>query len=184
MGKLIAERSFAQAAGRSGRWEAIGCLPPDNVGPIQSAHQKDMGPWQHMIELMLLGKYPQNRSYRPWMPVDVRDNAECHVRLLESVQVRSGERYLAWSAERHNVEAICRRIRCLLPELGLAEPVLDDPHPPEVKAREAELRAIWARCDVRNDRIRAVTGVRFRPFDESLRDCVESLLAAYLRRYR
>jgi hypothetical protein len=39
------------------------------------------------------------------------------------------------------------------------------------------LRAIWAGCDLRNDRIRAVTGVRFRPFDESLRDCVESLLA-------
>lgn len=28
-----------------------------------------------------------------------------------------------------------------------------------------------------NDRIKAVTGVEFRPFDESLRDCVESLLA-------
>ena len=43
MGKLIAERSFAQAAARSGRWEAIACLPSDNVGPIQSAHQKAMG---------------------------------------------------------------------------------------------------------------------------------------------
>ena len=177
MGKLIAERSFAQAAARSGRWEAIACLPSDNMGPIQSAHQKDMGPWQHHVELMLLGKYPQSGSYRPWMPVDVRDDAECHVRLLESLQVRSGERYLAWSAECHNVEAISRRIRDLLPELGLAEPVLDDRHPAEIKAREAELRAIWARCDLRNDRIRAVTGVRFRPFDESLRDCVESLLA-------
>ena len=176
MGKLIAERSFAQAAARSGRWEAIGCLPSDNVGPIQSAHQKDMGPWQHHIELMLLGKYPQSGSYRPWMPVDVRDNAECHIGLLESVQVHSGERYLAWAAARHNVEAISRRIRHLLPELGLAEPVIDDAHPAEIKAREAELRAIWANCDLRNDRVRAVTGVRFRPFDESLRDCVESLL--------
>ena len=177
MGKLIAERSFAQAAARSGRWEAIACLPSDNVGPIQSAHQKEMGPWQHQIAMMLQGKYPQNRSYRPWMPIDVRDNAECHIGLLESVQVRSGERYLAWSAERHDVEAISRRIRHLLPELGLAEAVIDDDHPEEIKAREAELRAIWARCDLRNDRVRAVTGVRFRPFDESLRDCVESLLA-------
>ena len=50
MGKLIAERSFAQAAERSGHWESIVCLPSDNVGPIQSAHQKDMGPWQHLID--------------------------------------------------------------------------------------------------------------------------------------
>ena len=75
MGKLIAERSFAQAAARSGRWEAIAGLPSDNVGPIQSAHQKAMGPWQSQVAMMLQGKYPQNRSYRPWMPVDVRDNA-------------------------------------------------------------------------------------------------------------
>ena len=61
--------------------------------------------------------------------------------------------------------------------LAHAEPVLDDGHPAEIKAREAELRAIWARCDLRNDRVRAVTGVRFRPDAESLRDCVESLLA-------
>ena len=177
MGKLIAERSFAHAAVRSGRWEAIACLPSDNVGPIQSAHQKAMGPWQSQVAMMLQGKFPQNRSYRPWMPVDVRDNAECHIGLLESVQVRGGERYLAWSAERHDVEAIARRIRHLLPELGLAEAVIDDDHREEIKAREAELRAIWAGCDLRNDRVRAVTGVRFRPFDESLRDCVESLLA-------
>ena len=79
MGKLIAERSFAQAAARSGRWEAIACLPSDNVGPIQSADQKAMGPWQSQVAMMLQGKYPQKRSYRPWMPVEVRDNAECHI---------------------------------------------------------------------------------------------------------
>ena len=46
-----------------------------------------------------------------------------------------------------------------------------------IKAREAEFRAIWAGCDLRNDRIKAVTGVEFRSLDESIRDCVESLLA-------
>ena len=30
---------------------------------------------------------------------------------------------------------------------------------------------------LRNDRIRAVTGIEFRPLDESIRDCVESLLS-------
>lgn len=177
MGKLIAERSFAQAAERSGSWESIACLPADNVGPIQSAHQKDMGPWQHRIEMMLLGEYPQTEDYRPWMPVDVRDTADCHIGLLESVQVRSGERYLAWAAEMHKVEAIDRRIGELLPELGRTEASVADKQSEETKAREAELRAIWAGCDLRNDRVRAVTGVEFRPFDESLRDCVESLLA-------
>ena len=32
-------------------------------------------------------------------------------------------------------------------------------------------------CDLRNERIRALLGVEFRPWDVSLRDCVESLLA-------
>ena len=34
----------------------------------------------------------------------------------------------------------------------------------------------WGKC-LRNDRIRALTGIEFRPFDESLRDCVESLIS-------
>ena len=91
--------------------------------------------------------------------------------------MRSGERYLAWAAEMHKVEAIDRRIGRLLPELGRADASVADSQSAETKAKEAELRAIWAGCDLRNDRIRAVTGVEFRPFDESLRDCVESLLA-------
>jgi hypothetical protein len=46
-----------------------------------------------------------------------------------------------------------------------------------IKAREAEFRAIWALSDLRNDRMRAATGVAFRPLEESIRDCVESLIA-------
>ena len=57
MGKVIAERSFSDAAEQHGGWDAITCCPADNVGPIQSAHQKDYGPWQHNIEMMLLGAY-------------------------------------------------------------------------------------------------------------------------------
>ena len=38
------------------------------------------------------------------------------------------------------------------------------------------MRDIWAQCELRNDRIREVTGMTFRPLDESIRDCVESLL--------
>lgn len=177
MGKVLAQRAFSDAAEASnGRWDAITCCPADNVGPIQSAHQKDMGPWQHNIETMLLGKYFQNGAYRPWMIVDVRDDALCHIGLLESVLVKNGERYIAWSTDAINVEDICARIDQLLPELGHDTPEVTDPFPEHIKERETKYRGIWAGVDLRNDRIKAVTGVEFRPFDESLRDCVESLL--------
>ena len=176
MGKVIAQRAFSDAAAENGNWDAITCCPADNVGPIQSAHQKNMGPWQHNIETMLLGEYYQNGAYRPWMTVDVRDDAECHIGLLESVQVKNGERYIAWSTDTPKVEEICASIDRLLPELGHAGAILIDPHKDHTKAREAEMRAAWAGCELRNDRIRAVTSVNFRPFDESLRDCVESLI--------
>ncbi len=177
MAKLVAERAFAEAAQVSGAWDAITCCPGDNVGPIQSAHQKDMGPWQHNILTMLEGAYSQTGAYRPWMTVDVRDDAECHIRLLRSSQVNNGERYIAWSTDMRNVEDICADIARLLPELGHDTPAVTDSFPERIKAREAELRGIWALSDLRNDRIRAVTGVTFRPLDDSIRDCVESLLA-------
>jgi nucleoside-diphosphate-sugar epimerase len=177
MAKLIAERAFPEAAAQSGDWDAITCCPGDNVGPIQSAHQKDMGPWQHHIEGMLVGRYEQNGVYRPWMTVDVRDDAACHVGLLESLEVKNGERYIAWSTDARNVEDICADIGRLLPELNHDAPAVTDPFPDRIKAREAEFRAIWAGCDLRNDRIRAVTGVTFRPLDDSIRDCVESLIS-------
>ena len=177
MGKVLAERAFSDAAAKSGRWDAITCCPGDNVGPIQSAHQKDKGPWQHHVEGMLLGKFEQTGAYRPWMTVDVRDTAQCHIGLLESIKVKNGERYIAWSTEMRNVEDVCADIDRLLPELGHDTPTVTDDFPDRVKAREAELRAIWAACDLRNERISELLGIKFRPLDESLRDCVESLLS-------
>ena len=176
MGKVLAQRAFSDAAEENGSWDAITCCPADNVGPIQSAHQKNMGPWQHNIETMLLGEYYQNGAYRPWMTVDVRDDAECHIGLLESDAVKNGERYIAWSTDTPKVEEICASIDRLLPELGHAGANLIDLHKDHTKAREAEMRAVWAGCELRNDRIRSVTSVNFRPLDESLRDCVESLI--------
>jgi hypothetical protein len=136
-----------------------------------------MGPWQHIIESMLRGRFDQNGAYRPWMTVDVRDDAECHIRLLESTRVRNGERYIAWSTDTRNVEDVCASIDRLLPEIGFDAPRVTDPFPDRIKAREAEFRAIWAGCDLRNDRIRDATGISFRPLDDSIRDCVESLLS-------
>jgi nucleoside-diphosphate-sugar epimerase len=177
MGKVHAERAFAEAAARGRQWEAIACCPGDNVGPILSAHQKDMGPWQHIIEGMLLGEYEQTGGYRPWMTVDVRDDAQCHIALLESVRVKNGERYLACSADKRNVEDICADIDRLLPELRHRRTAPIDPFPDRIKAREAEFRAIWAGTEIRNDRIRAIAPIAFRPLDESIRDCVESLIS-------
>ena len=176
MSKVFAQRAFSDAAAENGNWDSITCCPADNVGPIQSAHQKNMGPWQQRIATMLKGEYQQTEAYRPWMTVDVRDDAEGHIGLLESVDVKNGERYIAWSTDTIKVEDICASIDRLLPELGHAGANLIDPHKDHTRAREAEMRTAWAGCDLRNDRIRAVTSVSFRPFDESLRDCVESLM--------
>ena len=177
IGKLIAQRAFSDAAEAHGGWDAITVCPADNVGPIQSKHQKNMGPWQHIIEGMLVGRYPQTAAYRPWMTVDVRDDAECHVRLLASTEVRNGERYIAWSTDTRDVEDVCASIDRLLPELEHDAPEVTDDFPDHVKARESELRAIWAGCELRNDRMRAATGIEFRDLDTSIRDCVESLIS-------
>jgi len=179
MGKVLAERAFADAATEHGRWDAITCCPADNVGPILSAHQKNFGPWQHNIETMLLGEYSQNvvGAYRPWFTVDVRDVAEAHIRMLENSNVADGQRLIAWSTETRKVEDVCASIDRLLPELGFAGATLVDPFPEKVRAKEAEFRAIWAGCELRNDRICQALGMTFRPLDESIRDCVESLIS-------
>jgi nucleoside-diphosphate-sugar epimerase len=176
MGKLVAERAFADAAAASGFWDSINVCPGDNVGPIQSPHQR-RGAWQHLIAQMLEGTCMQTGVYRPWMTVDVRDCGECHARLLESAEAKNGERYIAWSTDKRNVEDICADIARLLPELNHATPAVTDPFPDRIKAREAEFRHLWALSDLRNQRMRTATGVAFRPLDDSIRDCVESLIA-------
>lgn len=180
MGKVIAQRAFSDAAGRSGRWDAITVCPADNVGPILSAHQRSGGPWQHLIERMLQGRcqiFQGTGPYRPWMTVDVRDDAKCHIGLLASERVTNGERYIAWSTETRDYEDICTTIDRVLPELRHDPGPIVDATPERLKAREAEFRSIWAGCILRNDRIRSVVPITFRPLDDSIRDCVESLLS-------
>ena len=96
---------------------------------------------------------------------------------MESAAVKNGERYIAWSTDTRRVEDINTDIGRLLPELGHAPGPVVDGQGDRIRAREAEMRAIWDGCDLRNDRIRALLGVEFRPWEVSLRDCVESLLA-------
>lgn len=179
--KVIAERAFSDAASRSGdRWDAITVCPADNVGPILSAHHKSGGPWQRLINEMLQGRceiFQGSGPYRPWMTVDVRDDATSHAGLLESEQVTNGERYLAWSTEARNYEDICKSIDRILPELHHDCGPIVDATPERLKAREQEFRTIWTGLELRNDRIKAVVPITFRPLDDSIRDCVESLMA-------
>jgi hypothetical protein len=65
----------------------------------------------------------------------------------------------------------------VLPELRHDPGPIADTTPERLKVREAEFRSIWAGCVLRNDRIRAVVPVTFRPLDDSIRDCVESLVS-------
>lgn len=177
IGKVLAERVFAEAAEEHGGWEAVTVCPGDNIGPVLSAHQRRAGPWQGLIAKMLEGECTQTQAYRPWMIVDVRDDALCHLRLLELSGVLNGERFLALSTETRDIEAIAARIPELLPELDWTPPAVTDEHPERVQAREAELRGIWRGLDLRNDKVRETAGVEFRPFDVSLRDTVEALIA-------
>jgi len=176
MGKVLAETLFAEAAEESGRWDAITCCPGDNIGPILSPHHAT-GAWQRSIGMMLEGEYFQTGAYRPWMTVDVRDTAECHVRLLEVDTVQNGERYIAWSTDMRDVTDVCASIDRVLPDLRHDAAEVQDPFPERIQAREQEFRGIWAGVELRNDRMSAATGVEFYPFDDSLRDCVESLIA-------
>lgn len=180
IGKVVAQRAFSDAAAADGRWDAVTVCPGDNIGPILSAHQRTGGPWQHLIGRMVEGRceiFHGTGPYRPWMPVDVRDDAACHVGVLESDSVRNGERYLAISTDTRTYEDIVATIDRVLPELGHDPGPIADGAPERHQAREAEFRAIWAGLQPRNDRVRAATGVVFRPLDDSIRDCVESLLA-------
>ena len=125
----------------------ITVCPADNVGPILSAHHKDGGPWQHLIERMLEGRceiFQGTGPYRPWMTVDVRDDAASHVGLLESDSrsptasaTSPGRRRPALRGHRPSIDRV-------LPELHHDPGEIADNSPDRWKEREAEFRSIWA----------------------------------------
>jgi dihydroflavonol-4-reductase len=175
--KQLAEQMFTEAADGSGMWDSITCCPADNVGPIQSAHQGNAGPWQGLMKKMLLGECdPAVHGYRPWHTVDVRDTAACHIGLLESVEVQNGERYIAFSTDQIHLEDVCERIDRLLPELGYAAPDLTEDLDEAGLERRERRRGVYAGTQMRNDRMRATVGIEFRDLDDSLRDMAESLI--------
>lgn len=183
VGKVTTEKIVADAGAASGgRWDAIICNPADNIGPILSPHHEWTG-WQHTIGDIVAGKpFPQTNAYRPWQVVDVRDCAAAHIALLESVMVQSGQRYIAWSTDKVDVEHdIAATIAKLFPGMAPSLKSMDQ-LPQQQKDREHEFRSIWRAVDMRNDRIKSVSQhcpsgpAAFRPFETTLRDCVESLI--------
>ena len=62
----------------------------------------------------VFGRESSGNESRPWMTVDVRDNAASHSLLLESDRVANGERYIAWSTERRSYEDIVATIEYLV----------------------------------------------------------------------
>ena len=178
IGKVIAERAFADAARSSGRWDAITCRPGDNVGPILSRHQKERGPWQHQIETMLLGRYSQNvvGAYRPWYTVDVRDVAEAHIRMLERDGLENGERFIAWSTETRNVEDVCASIDRLLPELGFAGATLLIPCPKRSRRARLNFEQSGTAVNCETTVLKPPWVWNFARSTNPIRDCVESLI--------
>ena len=73
------------------------------------------------------------------MTVDVRDDAACHVGLLESDKVANGERYLAMSTETRSYEDICASIDRVLPELRHDPGPIVDPSPERWKERRGRV---------------------------------------------
>ena len=109
-------------------------------------------------------------------PVDVRDTADGHIRLLSSSEVRSGERFLLWSTKKLLMEDLVAATLELFPNSGFdptAEAV--DELADEVKANEDFYVKLWAGVQLRNDGARRV-GTHFRPFTDTLRDTTESLI--------
>ena len=86
------------------------------------------------------------------------------------------DRYIAFNAERIDVEEVCARIDRLLPELGYATPDVTEDLDEEGLARKSERKAVYAGTDLRNDRTRAL-GITYRDLDDSLRDMAESLIS-------
>ncbi|CAK0804873.1 unnamed protein product [Prorocentrum cordatum] len=189
LGKLECERLFAKAAaGSGGRWDALVVNPSDNIGPILSRHHAEARaawtPWNCTLARILEGRpFPQSHRLQPWWPVDVRDTAEAHALLLASVAAAPGERYLVCSGEAVRVEELAGMLAELLPEAGI-DPAAGPEEAGLDPAAEAELRAAWAGCELRNGKVRAATGLAFRPLADTLRGAAESLLAVGGRRHQ
>jgi len=160
-----------QASISGGRWSVITGNPGDIVGPVCAPHQA-RETWQGMIAGIVEGRpSPQEPSGRPWMLVDVRDVAEAEIRLAESNDIESGQRFMLVSGDKILPEDIGGRIMELFPEYNCATTVA--PGPDKKVVRNA---TFWIRVNMRNDKVSKATGYHFHTFDDTMKATVESLV--------
>jgi nucleoside-diphosphate-sugar epimerase len=181
LGKLACEQTVTTAAEASGgQWDVLITNPGDNFGPMHAAHhlRGGGGIFNSYVARMMQGKVVGTLAvYHPMWSVDVRDTAEGHVLLLENAEVQSGERFLLWSTNKLQIEDLVSMVGGLFPAAGFdttAEVV--DKESDDVKKNKAYFTAVWAGVQLRNDGARRI-GAHFRPFEATLRDTAESLVA-------
>mmetsp|Transcript_19645 Transcript_19645/g.61725 ORF Transcript_19645/g.61725 Transcript_19645/m.61725 type:complete len:390 (+) Transcript_19645:94-1263(+) len=172
MTKRSTEHYLAYRASVSGgRWSAITGNPCDIIGPVLSPHQA-RETWQGKIAGIIQGvPSPQELGGRPWMLVDARDVAEAEIRLAESAEVQSGERFMLTSGDTIYAENIGPRIMELFPQYDCATTVA-----PGLAKKVVRSDPFWIRVQMRNDKVRKATGLTFQMFDDTMRDTVESLV--------
>jgi len=170
--KRSTEHFFAyQASISGGRWSVITGNPGDIIGPVLSAHQA-LETWQGKIAGIIQGvPAPQEWAGRPWMLVDARDVAEAEIRLAESGEIQSGERFMLTSGDTIYAENIGPRVMELFPQYDCATTVA-----PGMAKKVVRSEPFWIRVQMRNDKVRKATGLVFQTFDDTMRETVESLV--------
>lgn len=181
--KDITERVLEEAAKNSpNKWVVIHGNPGDIIGPILAPHH-DMN---HVMTISGIIKgiptpWPNagaatGPQRRPSFPVDVRDCAEAHVRLAEADGVASGSRFILLSGDKIPIEHIGDRAMVLYPNYDAATTIAPG-RDHNGKKVEGPADPIWLRVQGRNDKIREVTGMNFRKYEDTLRDTIESVVS-------
>jgi nucleoside-diphosphate-sugar epimerase len=172
----------AAAAGSNGKWDVCHCNPGDIIGPILSKHQ--VTGFQGQVGQLLEGTpLKQHGNGRPWMTVDVRDVAKAHVGLLAATlhtsiarSLEAGQhRYLLDTNDKVFRDNLGEHLNAAMASIGMdvdAAIGVD----PESSGRDHNKDLIWMRLQLRNDKVCAETGMKFRSLEESLRDTAMALI--------
>lgn len=179
--KDITEKVLEEAQQKAGgKWKVIHANPGDIIGPILAPHH-DMN---HVMTIsgIIQGKptpWPNagaatGPQRRPSFPIDVRDCAEAHVRLFEADNVASGSRFIIVSGDKTTLPEIGERAMVLYPNYDCATTITTG-RDHEGKKVDGPMNPVWLRVQGRNDAIRKATGIVFRPYEETLRDTIESV---------
>lgn len=172
--KRTTEHFFTyHAMASGGKWSAIIGNPSDIVGPIISPHHATET-WQGKVARVVEGRVPEQEMH-PWQTVDVRDVAECEIRLAEECKdTMSGQRFLIASGDRVLPEDLGPKINELYPQFGkLPSTKVKNKGAPSVFRN----LPLWMRVNVDNTKITSFLGrAIFHDWDETMRAMIDSLV--------